>query len=168
MTYDARAAADWFIDRAQQDGKSLTPMKLQKLVYVAHGWNLGLAHEPLVHDAVEAWQWGPVFRSIYREFREFGGDDIDKKAVVLDGSTLESREISIRDHQNDIASTEKLLQKIWKEYGGYSAGQLSSMTHRSGTPWWRVQDEHGGRIPPFTVIPNNYIQEHYEQLANGR
>jgi len=168
MPYDPRAIANWFIDRAAREEKFLTPMQLQKLVYVSHGWNLGLSGTELVHEAVEAWRWGPVFRSIYREFKEFGGDPVNRKALVLDGSTLLDREIDISDFDGENQSqTESLLERIWQVYGNKSAMQLSAMTHQSGTPWHRVVDEHEGSIPHYAVIPTSYIKEHYEHLANG-
>ena len=80
MPYDAIAIANWFLDRAFSGGDSLTPMKLQKMVYIAHGWSLGLSDNSLIHDAVEAWKWGPVIRSVYREFRDFGAETITTRA----------------------------------------------------------------------------------------
>jgi uncharacterized phage-associated protein len=167
--YDVRAIANWFIDRAERDGERLTAMKLQKLAYVAHGWRL--AYDlPLVHDAVEAWQWGPVFRSLYREFRDFGSEPITRHATAFDGGSLEEREVRIRDYGSpeNADDTEKFLEEIWHLYGGYTAGQLSDITHQPGTPWRSVVDKMGGKIRPFTVIPNELIASHYKKLLHDR
>ena len=51
-------------------------MKVQKLVYYAHGWHLGLADAPLIGELVEAWRWGPVIRSLYAALAEFGNQPI--------------------------------------------------------------------------------------------
>ncbi|MGZ0189059.1 MAG: Panacea domain-containing protein, partial [Alphaproteobacteria bacterium] len=51
-------------------------MQLQKLLYFCHGWNLEIRGEPLVADSFQAWQYGPVHPSVYREFRYFGSADI--------------------------------------------------------------------------------------------
>jgi len=44
-------------------------MKLQKLVYYAHGWHLALNNEPLIDEQVECWQYGPVISSLFHEFK---------------------------------------------------------------------------------------------------
>ena len=114
--YDVRAIANWFLDRAKKDGEQLTSMKLQKLAYVSHGWHLAFYEEPLIHEAVEAWKWGPVFRSLYREFKEYGSMPIDKRATAFDGASLEERVIDIADYGEGSAQTAALLESIWKVY----------------------------------------------------
>ena len=53
--------ANAFLKKSQKDGTIITQMKLQKLVYIAHGWMLGLSGKPLVNQEPEAWERGPVF-----------------------------------------------------------------------------------------------------------
>ncbi len=165
--YDARAIANWFIDKAEKSGETLTAMKLQKLTYVSHGWYLAFAGKPLVHDAVEAWKWGPVFRSLYREFRDFGSQPITQRATALDGSTLEERLITIEDYP-DHEQMDRFLEGVWQAYGRYSAIDLSTITHQEGTPWRQMFEQMGNRILPYTVIPNEMIAEHYQRLRNER
>lgn len=164
--YDVRAIANWFLDRAELDGEPLTAMKLQKLIYVAHGWSLAFG-KPLVHEAVEAWKWGPVFRSVYREFRDFGSDEIENRATAFDGSSLTEKLITLKDYE-DHDETEALLESVWQAYGHYTAGQLMNITHREGTPWHIMFEKMGRQIRPFTVIPNELIEEHYKKLLNER
>lgn len=165
--YDVRAIANWFLDKAQKSGEELTAMKLQKLAYVSHGWYLAFTGGPLVHDAVEAWRWGPVFRSLYREFREFGSQPIKQRATAFDGSSLEERVITIDDY-GDSREMNRFLEAIWETYGDYSAVQLSAITHQEGTPWRQMYERMGNRILPYTVIPNEMIAEHYQKLLNER
>lgn len=143
-------------------------MKLQKLVYVSHGWNLAF-EGPLVHEPVEAWKWGPVFRSLYGEFDEFGSGEITRRATAFDGGRLSVCEIGITDYENpDSEVTSGFLESIWGIYGGYSAGELSNITHREGTPWATMFEQMGKTIKPFTVIPNDLIERHYKKLLNER
>jgi uncharacterized phage-associated protein len=77
MTHNPIAIANYFIELA----KFITPMKLQKLVYFAHGWCLALADKPLINEKIEAWQYGPVVSSLYREFKKYGNEGITSPAV---------------------------------------------------------------------------------------
>lgn len=166
--YDVRAIGNWFLDRAEHDdGEQLTAMKLQKLAYVAHGWHLAFQDEPLVHDAVEAWQWGPVFRSLYREFRDLGSHPIARRATAFDGGSLEDKVISISDYDNPEAMNQ-FLEGVWEVYGQYTAGQLSDITHQPGTPWRQMYERMGNQILPYTIIPNEMIKQHYKKLVDER
>ena len=61
--HSSLAIANEFIRRSLAAPEiELTQMKLQKLVYFAHGWNLVASDgDPLVEDEVQAWDYGPVF-----------------------------------------------------------------------------------------------------------
>lgn len=165
--HDVRAIGNWFLDRAERSNEKLTAMKLQKLAYVAHGWYLAFFHKPLASDPVEAWKWGPVFRSLYREFREYGSSPIDSRATAFDGANLTMREINIDDY-DDAESVGEFLESVWDAYGKYTAGELSNITHREGTPWYQMFEKMGCQIKPFTIIPNELIEEHYKKLLHER
>ena len=74
--------ANWFLDRADKDGKPLDPMKLQKLIYFAHGWHLALTSKPLINEHPEAWAYGPVIPSIYHRFKKYGRDAVQNRLVL--------------------------------------------------------------------------------------
>jgi len=81
-TYDARAVANYFLELAGQEGKPLDPMGIQKLVYFAHGWTLAIYDRPLISQRVEAWDYGPVIRDLYNEFKRFGSSRITEPAEI--------------------------------------------------------------------------------------
>ena len=56
----SRTVAHEFLRLAREDGKSLWPMQVLKLAYIAHGWMLALYHRPLIGDGIEAWTYGPI------------------------------------------------------------------------------------------------------------
>ena len=58
--------------------ETLIQMQLQKLVYLANGWNLAINGMPLVSDNAEAWDYGPVYRALYDHTKFFG-----KKLTVV-------------------------------------------------------------------------------------
>jgi len=127
--FSAKSIANYFLDLAAASGQSITPMKLQKLVYYAQGWYAGYTQRPLINEAVEAWQYGPVIPSLYHEFKRFGSGNISIKAFEYDA-------LGVREAATP-ADTEirTFLNNVFKSYGKFSGVELSEMTHASGTPW---------------------------------
>ena len=64
--------ANEFIRRAAAEGRALTQMQLQKLVYIAHGWNLAINGDKLTSDDPQAWDYGPVYRDLWNALRSYG------------------------------------------------------------------------------------------------
>lgn len=164
MAYNSKAIANYFLDLAKESKQSLTPMKLQKLIYFAHGWSLAIYDQALISETVEAWRYGPVVQSIYHEFKEYGSGAITKLATefeLLDGDELEFG-ISTPYINDDDEKTKALLNKVWDIYGKYSGVALSNATHMQDTPWakvWRQQ------TPKGTDIPENFIKEYFQSIA---
>jgi uncharacterized phage-associated protein len=136
MPYNAKAIANSFLDLAIGHGQSLTPMKIQKLIYYANGWHSAIKREPLIDEQVEAWAYGPVIPSIYRAFREYGNQPITSPAMDFEffGEPESGRDFhyhapSLEDNTHQTEFARALLNRIWEIYGGYSAAQLSNLTH---------------------------------------
>lgn len=150
------AVANAVLDEARAQGKTLTIMQLLKLVYIAHGWSLALLNAPLVNEEPEAWQHGPVFPAIYREFRRYGSQPIAGNASGPFG-TVPSANLS--------ADQRAIIQSVVMNYGDTHAFALSRITHEPGTPWSQVyRDGHGSS----DEIPNAIIADHYRKLAHER
>ena len=48
---------------------SLTPLKLQKLLYLTQGWSYVWDNKPAFVDDFCAWQYGPVNERVYETFK---------------------------------------------------------------------------------------------------
>ena len=105
---------------------SLTPLKLQKILYLAQGWSFVWDNKPLFADVFEAWQYGPVNTEIYKHFNKYGRGEIPK----YEGSFLK---------KNDEARD--TLEAVWRDYACYSAFELVDLTH-SQAPWKNAQYPH--------------------------
>ncbi|HEV8070310.1 MAG TPA: type II toxin-antitoxin system antitoxin SocA domain-containing protein [Planctomycetaceae bacterium] len=173
MPYSAAAIANEFIDLAAASGESLTQMRLQKLVFFAHGWHLAIYGKPLLDEQVEAWKFGPVIRSLYRELRESGDKPIRGKIVKWKTTgrfktpefTLSEYVPGLHDHPDKAAETKAFLRRVWDVYRPYTAIQLSNMTHAPGSPWETVYRSYSGDVPKGTDIPTDTIQRYFELLA---
>jgi len=150
------SVANYLIGKAQQEGVPMTPMKLLKLVYIAHGWCLGLYGEPLIAEQVQAWRYGPVVRSVYNDFRHYGRSPIESQKVIL---TERGEYVAPTVHDPD---ARELLDRIWDVYKVFDGLQLSDITHHPGTPWDITWAQAGAKN---AQIPLNLIQEHYHKLS---
>ena len=164
MGYSAKAVANHFLRNYRDRG--ITPLKIQKLVYLSHGWNYPLNGNDLIDDELaEAWLYGPVFPSLYQEFSHRGDLPITDLATDLRPESPDSRSLvrfwpEIPDSDDRVRH---LLSEIWRIYGGYTGSQLSDMCHQPGSPWDQTKRNHQ---PPIrnAHIPNDVIREYYVNL----
>jgi uncharacterized phage-associated protein len=145
--YNPKLVAQYMLKHAHDERNPLTPMQVLKLVYIAHGWNLGINGRPLVNESVEAWQYGPVIPSIYHRYKRYGGNFIDECPT---------------EEPNCFDEPEKdVMRQVWDGYGKRSGISLSSSTHEPGTPWY-ITIHQSGR---GSVISNDLIEDYYRRLA---
>ena len=122
-----------------------TPMHVIKLVYLCHGWMLGICGRPLIREAAEAWRYGPVVPTVYHTYKSFGGEPID--AVPMDcGKEFDEEQ-------------KELVDAVLRAYKSHTAWSLSAITHQPGTPWHTVYRDGWGE---GAIIPNRLIRKHYE------
>ena len=144
--YSAESVANAFLDLARRSGKFLTNMQLQKLVYIAHGYSLAKLSQPLFHNNIHAFEWGPVIPNLYKTLRQYGAGEV--KDYIL------TNEPPIGEDSPEM----EIIKEVWQDYGDFSGLQLSALTHRAGTPWsetWRTNQ--------FGVISDELIAEYYRQ-----
>lgn len=123
-------------------------MKLIKLTYIAYGWYLALTDkkERLTDELPLAWDFGPVFPSLYESLKGYGGSVIKEKIPNrVDDDTIK-------------ADDKKFLDKMWNLYGRYDGIYLSALTHKEGTPWKKVYAKGAN-----AVISDDDIFEHYKE-----
>lgn len=146
-----RAVANWFILRGREKRTPVSLMKLQKLMYYAHGWAMAINDAPLLDEDVEAWDHGPVVFSVYKKADTFGSAPIT--SPIGDGLDIE-----LSSDEVDV------LEQVWDKYGALTAAQLRAMTHEPGTPW----SDHYMRGAHRKTIPDDSIRAWFvERYAIG-
>jgi uncharacterized phage-associated protein len=166
VSYRAELVANSVLTAARAADSQITHMKLQKLAYFAHGWHLALTGgDPLIREGIEAWRYGPVVYSIYRAFRDSGKAPITELAPVLIFRDGEVQRETPTIAEEDYASA--VINRVWDQYGGYSAEDLSRMTHAPGTPWHRVFTECGGVLDFHADIPDELIRAYFSERLTG-
>lgn len=131
----------------------MTPLKLIKMVYVAHGYHLALMDGPLLDTDVEAWRYGPVVPEIYFAVKQFVKKDVPADLFVR-YAECEDGELS--------ADARAVIERVVEVYGEYDGLDMSKVTHKPGTPWSRLYPK-----APGDVMDNNVIQSYYKNLVEA-
>jgi uncharacterized phage-associated protein len=176
QTYPASAVVNYFLDNAKKYNVILTPMKLQKMLYFANGWSLAFYNEPLINDECKAWEYGPVYPSVYHKYKTMRGKEIDYNDKMSE-LNFDDEEYKLKKQQvylshipeitptvdnKDIAAI-KLCNDIFNIYGKMGAIALSDMTHInvSDNPWLKARLERKTESP---TIPKEYIKDYFDRL----
>lgn len=144
---DAKKIAKWFLSK-----ESMSPKKIQKLVYYAYSWYLTLMNDSveylnnkLFDEEIKAWVHGPVVNSIYQEYRDYKFNEVPKQEI---------------DENEFDEDTLDVLNQVWDVYGQYNANELESITHQE-EPWISAR---GGLSPlenGYDSIDDRIIFEYY-------
>lgn len=166
MSNPSPAIANEFIARAANVGSGLTQMQLQKLVYMAHGWNLALNDRSLVSEAPRAWEYGPVFPELYHHTKFFGRQPISRAIRESDSDAaqffLGTNKKSPKYSASLLPGEKQVIDRVWGRYGSLSGSMLSQLTHQRGTPWFNAYKTSGKSSP----INNMDVKSHYLEIAN--
>ena len=162
MPFPATAIANELLDCAEDSFSSLTQINIQKLVYFAHGWHLAWSKKPLILDSIEAWEYGPVVRNLYNQFRRFRSKPITEKAMDLrmDNFGKVVTSLPCLDQSLDGVYAKSVIQAIWKQYGQLPPFQLVELTHVPDSPWEKA------RRSGQTLISNDEIEKYFTGLLS--
>ncbi len=159
--YDVRDVANFTLDYADDRGFPISNLALQKLLYFAHGWFFSIYDSPLIKNKFEAWQFGPVQRVLYDQFKCFKDNPIrGVRATFLNPLTGEAvyREPSISaDHAS-------VIKAVLAKYERFSASQLVSLSHVEDSPWEFVWQQAEDATYPGMKIPDALILDHFKRL----
>ena len=143
-SFNAHDVAKYFVrigTNVEQE-EFLTNLKVQKLLYYAQAFHLALNNAILFHEDIEAWQYGPVVRSVYDELKQYSSGPID--IAYSETCTIDE---------------DSFLSQIYDIFGPYSASKLVSMTH-SEPPWrdsWNPDN-------PREVISLESMKEYFQKF----
>lgn len=128
-----------------------TAMKLEKLVYYCQGWHLARHGSPLFDEPIEAWRQGPVAPALYKHHRQ--QRDVTTWPLGSAGH-LTPVELST-------------VSWVVSEYGEFSAGELSEMTHRE-LPWKAARAGLPDSEPSDAPISTELMRMYYaRQIAEA-
>ncbi len=141
--YDSIYIANYLIHLAKKKEELMSIMRLMKLAYLSHGWNLANYERPLLIDPFRAWRFGPVIPSIYYLFR-----DQDRYNLIENKC---DKPCTIDDESKN------LMSRVFDYYRSYSPYELIDLTHEKGSAWNKVyHGKNKNGIIPDTLIKKDF------------
>lgn len=106
----------------KESSKDLSNLELQKTLYFTELDYIKEFGEHLISDDFEAWQYGPVVREVYCEYRNYGANSIDRPEKETLSKKLKEKELGIIN---------KSIEKCNKE----SYWNLVEKSCKKGSAW---------------------------------
>ena len=143
--YRALDVARYIIKRCHMQQKSISNLKLQKILYFVQAEFFVTTGRKCFSDAIEAWDFGPVVPEVYHHYKAYGSANIP---IFKSLFNLEP-EISSEDKE--------IMDGIIDECSKYSASALVQITHNQAP--WKNNYERGWN----NEIPCDEIKEYFEE-----
>lgn len=153
----SKQIADWILSKINiEAGDTISPLKLQKLLYYCQAWHLAVFSKPLFKEEIEAWSHGPVIPSQYNRF-----------ANILRNESIKTNNIKKESIVFENKETENLLEEVLEIYNEHSANYLENLTH-SEKPWVEAR----GSLQPWersnSIIQKESMKTFYSKLNSGQ
>lgn len=158
--FDARIIANEVLIRSWDEGLELTQIDVQKILYFLHGHHLSEFGSPLIKAEFEAWDFGPVQRIVYDQFKVFGDEPITTLAQKFDPIARVTEELP---RLTDNAAMSTIENHLYK-YLEIPSFTLVDITHRPGTPWSRTIEAAKSHVNVGMRIKNDLILSYFEGL----
>jgi uncharacterized phage-associated protein len=129
-------------------------LKLQKIVYYADAWHLGVFGCPLVKDDFEAWLHGPVSRRVWNCYKE--------EATLYGLLSAKREKEGVKAFIRLSEEQQELLTDVFEEYGDKTAYYLECLTH-SEEPWVEARKGEAST----NVISKDTMKRYYEALLSA-
>lgn len=157
MAYAAALISYAFVKRGIMELKPVTQMKVQKMVYFAHGYHLAKFGTPLIEEQFEAWKYGPVIPSIYEVYKLYGSEEIVDTTLIPDDQELELELTELN------ARAEDAINYTWDATGDVPARALSNWSHKPDSPWAEAFKPDTLSIP----IKNDRIEQYFTGVLSS-
>ncbi|CUH91969.1 MAG: DUF4065 domain-containing protein [Bacillota bacterium] len=137
--------------------ESMSPKKLQKLVYYAYAWTLAILNEDeinidytLFDEPLQAWVHGPVCPDLYYRYKCYGWGEIPQCTFI---------------HKH-LFSVEELdiMEQVWEVYGKFTGNELESITHQE-EPWINAREGFQPYEPCQVNLDNKIIFRYYNKQS---
>lgn len=138
------------VDR--ESGSTITPLKLQKILYYAQGYYLAYYNQELFNEDFQAWAHGPANEQIYEKYKDCGFQAIpfpsNESIPVIDDSISD------------------FLTDIWETFGIYDGKYLEEQTHKED-PWIKARGSFAPGERCTNIITKESMEEFFKKVINA-
>jgi len=150
---EAMLAADDITDyllskEVKMNGKGITNLDVQKILYFAQGWHLALTGERLFEEELRAWVHGPAVREVYFRLAQY-----ERSPIPIN----EVRGNPTRDLPEGVRA---FLDQVWTKYSAFRTGKLVELTHQPG-PWQIARGELDAQQRSDTPLSTSDMMEFF-------
>lgn len=122
------AVANFVIDIANKEKKSITNLKLQKVMFFLQGYCLKYYGGPIIDGNFSKWKYGPVEKVVYDSLKNLGSAPIEDKiayySILKDKIVVD--EINPDDFNDDVL---KKIQEFVSHLLDIQVWRLVDLTH---------------------------------------
>lgn len=141
MAYSALDVAKYVINYEHSQGREVSNLRLQKLLYFVQAKVLMETGEPCFEDEMQAWEYGPVVPVVYKEFCRYRNLPIEKQ--------------SLNTKIDSIITA--LIENILEYLSEISTSELVQITHCQD-PWVEAKKK-GNRQPISIAAIGKYFKD---------
>lgn len=146
-TMNAVDVSNYVIQYLKCHGQKINHLKLQKLLYYIEAWHMVFLNKPIFADNIEAWQHGPVIRTVWNHFK--------RHSILYDELPVcKTCTCNLSDEQRAI------IDDVLDEYGDKTGYYLENLTH-SEEPWQKARKSND------QIISKIFMKQYYGARLNA-
>ncbi|WP_019132667.1 Panacea domain-containing protein [Peptoniphilus obesi] len=136
----------YIINYAFETNRSVTNLKLQKVLYFLYGFYYAITKKELFDENFEAWAYGPVVRKSYINYSMYGAEIIPPHNnyldLLFDKNSKYSSESNV-EYFNTIfeEKSKKTIDDILDLMLNISTMKLVDLSHDKGGPWYKSYEK---------------------------
>lgn len=147
--YKAKDIAHYIVNKCYNQEEPISNLHLQKILYFIQLTFASLYNKLLFDDEFEAWPYGPVIRSIYIEYSQYGGSPIRRKYDTN----------MVFKNKGDQVFVDVGIEVLREK----SPWDLVKISHAMNSPWDKIYNQEQS---PKAPIPNNLILDAAKAIRN--
>lgn len=137
-----------FLCWANNEGKEITNLKMQKLLYYAQAWHLAKFEKPLFKNEVEAWEFGPVIKDVYCSYEDCCFKPIKYCQTNTEEKAFGKEQLSF-------------LRQVYDTFMPFSPSELLEMT-QTEDPWLKTYQPEKKEI-----ISKKLMESYYREMLKS-